>query len=166
MERGKKILIAGIGNKYMGDDGFGPRVIDALMRRNLPENVEARDVGLCGVTLAPDLNDYELVIFVDAVQKGGKPGTIYRSEIKAEQVEESKPEEAMNSFTFSVHETRLEELLLFAKAIGTLPPATIVIGCEILEVTLGESLSPEVDAAVQRATELILDELQRYCERK
>jgi len=80
-----KILVAGLRNKYMGDDGFGPRVIEAPMVRNLHENVEARDVGLCGVTLAPDLRDYELVIFVDAVQKGGKPGTIYRSEIKAKQ---------------------------------------------------------------------------------
>ncbi len=161
-----EILIAGIGNRYMGDDGFGPKVIDALMRRDLPDSVELRDVGLCGVTLAPDLADYELVIFVDAVQKGGKPGTIYRSEIKAEQVEGPKPGEVMSSFTFSVHETRLEELLLFAKAIGTLPPATIVIGCEVLEVKLGESLSREVDAAVPRAVELILDELQGYCERK
>ena len=166
MERDKNILVAGIGNKYMGDDGFGPRVIEALMARNLPEDVEARDVGLCGVTLAPDLSEYELVIFVDAVEKRGKPGTIYRSEIKAEQVEEPKPEEAMDSFTFSVHETKLEELLLFAKAIGTLPPATIVIGCEVREITLGESLSQEVDAAVLRAVELILDELQRYRERK
>ena len=166
MERDKNILVAGLGNKYMGDDGFGPMVIETLMMRNLPENVEARDAGLCGMTLAPDLNDYELVIFVDAAQSGEKPGTIYRSEIKAEQVEEPKPEEAMNSFTFSVHETRLEELLLFAKAIGTLPPATIVIGCEVREIRLGESLSKEVEAAVHGATELILDELQRYRERK
>ena len=150
----------------MGDDGFGPRVIDALMTRNLPEDVEARDVGLCGVTLAPDLNDYEFVIFVDAVEKRGKPGTIYRSEIKAEQVEEPKPEEAISSFSLSVHETRLEELLLFAKAIGTLPPTTIVIGCEPKEIKLGEVLTREVDAAVQRAVELVLDELQRYRERK
>jgi hydrogenase maturation protease len=151
-----KILVAGLGNKYMGDDGFGPRVIEALMARNPPENVEARDVGLCGVTLAPDLGDYELVIFVDAIQKGGKPGTIYRCEIKAKQVEEPKPEEAVNSFSLSIHETRLEELLLFARAIGTLPPTTIVIGCEVQKISLGESLSPEVDAAVQRAVELIL----------
>ncbi|MCW3134700.1 MAG: hydrogenase maturation protease [Methanophagales archaeon] len=159
-----KILIAGFGNKYMGDDGFGPRVVEALMSRNLPEHVEARDAGLCGVTLAPDLDDYELVIFVDAVQKGGKLGTIYRSEIKAEQVEEPKLEEledAMNSFTLSVHETGLKELLLFAKAIGTLPPTTIVIGCEVRKISLEESLSPEVDAAVKRAVELILDEVQR-----
>jgi len=161
-----RVLIAGLGNKYMGDDSFGPRVIEALMAKNLPEGVEARDVGLCGSTLAPDLGDYELVIFIDAVKKGGKPGTIYRTEIKAEQVKELKPEDAMRAFTFSVHETGLEELLSFAKKIGTLPPTTIVIGCEILEITLGEILSRAVDAAVPRVVELIVEELQRYHERK
>ena len=160
-----KILIAGLGNKYMGDDGFGPRVIEALMTRNLPEDVEARDAGLCGVTLAPDLNDYEFVIFVDAVEQGEKSGTIYRSEIKKEQVKELKLADTMNSFTLSVHETRLEELLLFAKTIGTLPPTTIVIGCEVREVKLGDALSQAVEAAVPIAVELVLDELQRYCER-
>jgi hydrogenase maturation protease len=161
-----KILVAGIGNKYYGDDSFGPRVIEALIAKNLPEDVEARDVGLCGSTLAPDLGDYELVIFVDAVMKGGKPGTIYRTEIKADQVKELRPEDVMQSFTFSIHDTGLEQLLSFAKKIGTLPPTTIVFGCEILEITLGETLSRAVEAAVRSTVELIFAELQRYRERK
>jgi hydrogenase maturation protease len=160
------ILVAGLGNKYMGDDGFGPRVIETLLSKDLPENVEAQDVGLCGITLAPDLMDYDHVIFIDAVHKGGKPGTIYRIEIKAEEVEELKSDEAMNSFTFSVHETRLEELLLFAKTIGTLPSTVTVIGCEILDTQLGEKMSQDVATAVPRVVEFILDELQRCSERK
>jgi len=160
-----KILIAGLGNKYMGDDGFGPRVIEALITRNLPADVEARDTGLCGVTLAPDLNDYELVIFVDAVVQGKPPGTIYRSEIKKEQVKELKSREAMCSFTLSVHETQLEELILFARTIGTLPPTTIVFGCEVQEIVLGDALTPAVEAAVPRVVKRILAELQRYCKR-
>ncbi len=161
-----RVLIAGIGNRYMGDDGFGPKVIEALMAMNLPEDVEARDVGLCGSTLAPDLGDYELVIFIDAVKKGGKPGTIYRTEIKAEEVKELKPEDAMRFFTFSVHEMGLEELLFIAKKIGTLPPTTIAIGCESLEITLSNALSRAVEAAVPGVVELIMEELQRYRERK
>lgn len=166
MERDKKVLVASFGNKYMGDDGFGQRVIEVLLTRDLPEDVELRDAGLCGVTLAPELGDYGVVIFVDAVRKGGKPGTVYRSEIKEGQVKELRPEEAMNSFTFSVHETRLEDLLFFAKAIGTLPTKIIVIGCEVLEVKLGESLSEGVANGVRRAVELILEELWRYREGK
>ncbi len=161
-----KILVAGVGNKYRGDDGFGPRVVEALMTKGLPETVEARDVGMCGVTLASDLGDYEHIIFVDAVEKGGTPGTIYRTEIKAEEVKELKSEEAKHSFTFDIHETGLEELLVYAKTIGTLPPTTTIIGCEVSEITLGESLSRPVAAAVSRVAAFILDDLQRRCERK
>ncbi|MHC1611373.1 MAG: hydrogenase maturation protease [Candidatus Methanospirareceae archaeon] len=155
-----RILVAGIGNKYMGDDGFGPRVVEALLARDLPENAEARDVGLCGITLAPELGDYDRVIFADAVNTGGKPGTIYRTEIKAEEVEEMKPGGA-NIFNLSIHETRLEELLSFAKAIGTLPPTNLVIGCEVRDAQLGEEMSPEVATAVHTAVEIILDLLWR-----
>lgn len=155
-----KILVAGIGNQYMGDDGFGPRVIEELLTRELPENVEARDVGLCGITLAPDLSDYDLVIFADAVHTEGKLGTIYRTKIKADEVEEMKPG-GPNPFNISIHETRLEELLSFAKTIGTLPPTIVVIGCEIKDTQLGEEMSLGVATAVHSAVEIILDELQQ-----
>jgi hydrogenase maturation protease len=155
-----KILVAGIGNKYMGDDGFGPRVADAVATRELPENVEARDVGLCGITLAPDLSDYDLVIFADAVNTGGKLGTIYRTRIKAEEVEEMKPE-GPNPFNISIHEARLEELLSFAKTIGTLPPTIVVVGCEVHDTQLGEEMSQDVATAINSAVNIILDELQQ-----
>jgi len=175
-----KILVAGIGNKYMGDDGFGPRVVDALLNHlssadsdanadvnvnvNVDADVDVRDVGLCGVTLAPDLADYSLVIFLDAVQRGGSPGTLYRAEIKAEDVSiwnENADEEAILS-PISIHETRLEEILRFAKAIGTLPEKVIFIGCEIKEVKLGEEMSEEVENAVKKAVNIVLEEVSRY----
>ena len=171
-----KILVAGIGNKYMGDDGFGPRVVDALLNHlssansdtnadvNVDADVDVRDVGLCGVTLAPDLADYSLVMFLDAVQRGGSPGTLYRAEIKAEDVSiwnENAKEEAILS-PISIHETRLEEILRFAKAIGTLPEKVIFIGCEIKEVKLGEEMSEEVENAVKKAVNIVLEEISRY----
>ena len=155
-----KILVAGIGNKYMGDDGFGPRVIEELLTRELPENVEARDVGLCGITLAPDLGDYDCVIFADAVNTRGTLGTVYHTEIKADEVEEMKPE-GPNPFNFSIHEARLDELLSFAKTIGTLPAKIVVIGCEVHEAQLGEEMSPAVATSIHSAVEIILDELQQ-----
>ena len=154
-----QIFVAGIGNKYMGDDGFGPRVIEELLTRALPENVEARDVGLCGITLAPDLGDYDFVIFADAVNTGGKLGTIYHTRIKAEEVEGMKPE-GPNPFNISIHEARLEELLSFAKTIGTLPSVIVVVGCEVHETQLGEEMSPAVATAIPSAVDIILDELR------
>lgn len=144
----------------MGDDGFGPRVIEELLTRELPENVEALDVGLCGITLAPDLGDYDHIIFADAVNTGGKLGTIYRVEIKADEVEALKPE-GPNPFNISIHEARLEELLSFAKTIGTLPPTIVVVGCEVHDAQLGEEMSPEVATAIRSAVDIILDELRQ-----
>ena len=172
MSKMPKILVAGIGNKYMGDDGFGPRVVDALLNHlssadldaDVDADVDVRDVGLCGVTLAPDLADYSLVIFLDAVQQGGSPGTLYRAEIKAEDVSiwhENAKEEAILS-PISIHETRLEEILRFAKAIGTLPEKVIFIGCEVKEVKLGEEMSEEVENAVKKAVNVVLEEVYRY----
>lgn len=152
-------MVAGIGNKYMGDDGFGPRVIEELLTRELPESVEARDVGLCGITLAPDLGDYDFIIFADAVNTGGKLGTVYHTVIRAEEVEGMTPG-GPNPFNISIHEARLEELLSFAKTIGTLPPTIVVVGCEVHDTQLGEEMSQEVASAIYSAVKIILDELR------
>ena len=73
-----RILVAGIGNIFLGDDGFGCEVVRRLAERELPENVEVRDFGIRGMDLAYALMDpYEVVVFVDAVPRGEEPGTVY-----------------------------------------------------------------------------------------
>ena len=52
-----RVLVAGIGNIFMRDDGFGPRVIELLKTKNLPRNIELRDIGTAGITIATDLED-------------------------------------------------------------------------------------------------------------
>jgi len=159
-----RVFIAGIGNKYMGDDGFGPKVVEELLSKEIPSGVEVRDVGLCGITLAPELADYDMVIFVDAVNMDSKPGTIYCKKI--ERGDELKGEKG-DAFSFlSIHETSLKELISFAAAIGTLPKEVFVIGCEVKEVLLREGLSEEVERGVKEAIDLILGLLKRYCERE
>jgi hydrogenase maturation protease len=157
-----KILVAGSGNKYRGDDGFGPHAVEALQREALAGDVEVRDVGMCGVTLATDLGDYDLVIFIDAVQKGGEPGTIYKTEIKAEEVQELHSDEEKHAFIYDIRESSLEDLLVYARAIGTLPPTTMVFGCEIQEITMSEKMTPPVAAAVPKVVDLVLAVLERY----
>ncbi|HDS46309.1 MAG TPA: hydrogenase maturation protease [Methanomicrobia archaeon] len=158
-----KILVAGSGNKYQGDDGFGPHAVEALQREALPGTVEVRDVGMCGVTLATDLGDYDLVIFIDAVQKGGKPGTIYKTEIKAEEVEALRSDEEKHAFIYDIREASLEDLLVYARAIGTLPPTIMVFGCEIQEITMSEKMTPPVAAAVPKVVDLVRKVLERHC---
>ena len=154
----KKILIAGVGNRLMGDDGFGPRVIDLLSSAPLPENVEARDIGTAGLTIATDLDEYDLVVFVDSVNLEGKPGQLYKSGIMVEEEEG----DAAELSRFTLHEVGLEGLLKFAKAIGVLPPRVILIGCKPKALGPSPKLSPEVEDALHRAADMALASVEEF----
>src|SRR5262249_20284120 len=72
-----RILIAGIGNVYLGDDGFGVVVAERLRLRTLPEEVEVVDFGIRGIDLAYALQDCDAAVLVDTVRRGGEPGTLF-----------------------------------------------------------------------------------------
>jgi len=154
----KKILIAGVGNRLMGDDGFGPRVIDLLSSAPLPKNVEARDIGTAGLTITTDLDEYDLVVFVDSVNIEGKPGQLYKSGIMVEEEEG----DAAELSRFTLHEVGLEGLLKFAKAIGVLPPRVILIGCKPKALGPSLELSPEVEDALHRAADMALATVEAF----
>ncbi|MDQ3225108.1 MAG: hydrogenase maturation protease, partial [Chloroflexota bacterium] len=73
-----KVLVAGIGNIFLGDDGFGVEVAQRLLRETFPDDVRVADFGIRGLHLAYELLDgYDLAILIDAVPRGGSPGTLY-----------------------------------------------------------------------------------------
>ena len=81
----KRVLVAGVGNIFLGDDGFGVEVVKRLAGRELPEGVEVKDFGIRGMDLAYALqDDYELVVFVDVTPRGEEPGTVYLIEPEIE----------------------------------------------------------------------------------
>lgn len=154
----KSVLIAGVGNRLMGDDGFGPRVIDLLSSAPLPENVEARDVGTAGLAIASDLSDYDLVVFIDSVNVEGEPGRLYKWDVV---VEGSIGDDAELS-RFTLHEVGLEGLLRLSKAMGILPPSVILIGCKPESLRPGLELSPVVEEALHKAAEMALDAVSDF----
>jgi len=154
----RNVLIAGVGNRLMGDDGFGPRVVDLLSSAHLPDNVEARDIGTAGLTIATDLSEYDLVVFVDSVNIEGEPGQLQKSGIVIE--EEARDIAELSRFT--LHEVGLEGLLKFAKAIGALPPKVILIGCKPKALGPTLELSPEVEDALQAAAEMVIDTVEEF----
>src|SRR3712207_725046 len=82
----KRILVAGIGNVFLGDDGFGVEVVKRVAGRELPEGVEVVDFGIRGMDLAYALQEeYELVVFVDATPRGQEPSTVYLIEPEIEE---------------------------------------------------------------------------------
>ena len=89
---GERILIAGIGNIFLGDDAFGCEVVKRLAERELPDNVEVVDFGIRGLDLAYALqDDYATVILVDALPQGEEPGTVYLVEPEIEDEGEVTP---------------------------------------------------------------------------
>ena len=117
-----RILVAGIGNIFLGDDGFGCEVVRRLGERELPEGVEVRDFGIRGMDLAYALMEpYEAVVFVDAVPRGEEPGTVYL-------IEAEVPEEG--EVTLDTHGMDPVNVIRLARVLGANIPRTLVVGCE------------------------------------
>jgi hydrogenase maturation protease len=153
----RKILIAGVGNRLMGDDGFGPRVIDLLSKSVFPENVELRDVGTAGITIATDLSDYDAVIFLDSKNMEGKPGKVEKSKLKVIGDIDDISELAKTT----LHEVGLEGLIRFSKSIGTLPSDVILIGCKPKSISVSLDLSPEVEEATIIAANMVKNIIEK-----
>jgi hydrogenase maturation protease len=151
-----RILIAGIGNIFLGDDAFGSEVARRMMSRPLPDGVRVVDYGIRGLDLAYALLDEpDATILVDAVPRGGPPGTLYV--IEPDPVAPVEP--AQGDPVIEGHAMDPVRVLRMAAAMGGRPRRILVVGCE--PATLGSDddpamgLSPPVGAAVNEAIRLI-----------
>ncbi|MQS17045.1 hydrogenase maturation protease [Streptomyces kaniharaensis] len=147
------VLIAGIGNIFLGDDGFGVETVRRLAGHPLPEGVEVVDVGVRGVDLAYRLLDgYRTAVLVDAAARGGEPGTVYLIEAEAEPV--AVP--VLDGHRMGP-DAVLALLATLAAGTGGRPPGRVlVVGCEPASVEEGIGLSTPVTAAVEEAVQVIL----------
>jgi hydrogenase maturation protease len=119
---GPRILVAGIGNVFLGDDGFGVALADRLARRALPSGVEVVDFGLRGMDLAFAMQDgYDAVVLLDATPRGERPGTLYVIE-----VDHSEHHEA----ALDTHGMDPAKVIGLVRALGGTAPRTLVVGCE------------------------------------
>ncbi len=152
-----KILIAGVGNVLRGDDGFGVAVVHVLRRNNnLPDNVKVFEAGIAGVSLVQELMDgYEVLIILDAVERGGAPGTIYIIEPEIPDPAAFTPTELHRSLA-DAHYTEPSQALVLARALEILPPKVILIGCQPEGYDeLGAELSHAARRAIPTAIERI-----------
>lgn len=146
-------MVAGVGNRLMGDDGFGPRVIDLLTNMPLPGGIEVRDVGTAGITIATDLADFDVVIFVDTIDVDRPVGSVSVTRLEVKDSGGDVSELAR----MTLHEVGLEGLLRFSKAIGTLPERAFLVGCKPSRLDPSLELSSEVEEATERAAKLVLE---------
>jgi hydrogenase maturation protease len=152
-----KILVAGIGNIFLGDDGFGVEVVQRLQGREFPPEVKVVDFGIRGYDLAYALlEDYETAILIDACPRDDAAGTLYVIEADLELIEANEPSQPM----FDAHGMNPTSVLRLAKSLGPagLKKQIFVLGCE--PATFGPDegqlgLSSEVAAAVDGAITLL-----------
>jgi hydrogenase maturation protease len=154
----KRILIAGIGNIFLGDDAFGVEVAKALLQRPLPRGVRVVDFGIRGYDLAYTiLEGYDATILVDAVSRGEPPGTVFL--IQPDAAKGDGEPCAMNA-----HQMTPLQVLAMVRWLGGEPQNLYVVGCEpaVLEPEAGEiALSPAVNQAVPIAVGMIEELLDR-----
>jgi len=156
------ILIAGIGNIFLGDDAFGCEVVKELQRRSWPENVRVEDFGIRGFDLAyAVLDGYDVTIFVDATARGGSPGTLYTI------APDVKDLEALGGGVLETHSINPLSVLQMVKTMGGSFNEILLVGCE--PATFGDEegvmgLSNEVQAAVPAAAKLVESLMNKYLE--
>jgi hydrogenase maturation protease len=147
-----RVLVAGIGNIFMGDDAFGVEVARRLAERPLPAGVEVGDFGIRGIDLMYALGEgYDAAVFVDAVPRGEPPGTLSVIE----------PELEEGEATIDAHGMDPVKVLSLARQVGSVPERILVVGCEPgvrmtgdEEEVVGE-LSEPVRAAIDDAVGLV-----------
>jgi hydrogenase maturation protease len=149
-----RVLVAGIGNVFLADDGFGVALAERLAARELPQGVEVVDYGIRGMDLAYALGDgYDAVVLLDATPRGEAPGTLY--------VIEAEPP-GDEPVAIDAHGMDPVRVLGLARALGGAPPRTLVVGCEPLTRMTGEE--EDVVAELSEPVRAALDEAERLVE--
>ena len=158
----RRILIACIGNIFLGDDAFGVEVAQRLRNRQYPEGVKVVDFGIRGMDLAYTLLDsYDTLVLVDAVPRGGQPGTLYLIEPDLAGISHEKGAEA-GRVALDTHSMDPVKVLAYARTLGARPIHTLLVGCEPTPTGGGEDyeemqmgLSEPVQAAIDEAVKMI-----------
>ncbi|PKU23111.1 HyaD/HybD family hydrogenase maturation endopeptidase [Telmatospirillum siberiense] len=147
-----RVVILGIGNILMSDEGIGVHAVEALQQRFLlPDNVEVVDGGTTGMELLPDLQGAHDLIVIDAVRVGAAPGSVVR--LEGEEVP------AFFKTKLSPHQVGLCDVLAALRFSGGAPERVVLIGVQPVSLEMAMELSPDVAAKMDRVLELVTEEL-------
>lgn len=147
-----RILVAGIGNIFLGDDGFGSEVVRHTAIASDEPGVRVVDYGVSGMHLAYDLlEDWDTLVLVDAVPSRGKPGTLHVFQAD----HEADASESDCGPGVDAHGMDPGAVFASLRALGGSPPYTVVVGCEAGSVEDGIGLTEPVARAVPRAVRAV-----------
>jgi hydrogenase maturation protease len=156
-----RLLIAGVGNIFLGDDAFGVEVVQRLARWSQPDGVRVVDFGIRGLDLAYALlDDYDAVILVDAVPRGDRPGTLYVLEIDPPEVSATGPE-----LLIEAHHMDPVKVLRLATSLGGKVRRLFLVGCEPEPPAAPEDMQMGLSAPVQAAVDEAISLVEGLAER-
>ncbi len=147
-----KILVLGIGNILMKDEGVGVRTIEYLQKEDLPQEVELLDGGTSTPLLFPEFAEADYLIVIDAVKGGMSPGSIYRLRLEDLVPPDNSP--------VSLHDLGLIDALQMASLINKAPQKVLIFGIEPKEIDWGMELSPEVEGCIPKVAKLVREEIK------
>ncbi|MFN2518023.1 MAG: hydrogenase maturation protease [Jatrophihabitantaceae bacterium] len=147
-----RILVAGVGNIFLGDDGFGCEVARRLAGQPQPDSVRIVDYGIRGMHLAYDLLEgYDALVIVDALPGAGQPGDITVLEVGPED---------LGTGQFDAHGMDPVAVLANLENLGGELPRTLIVGCQPLDLEENIGLTPAVSAAVDVAVTTVVQLLE------
>ena len=154
MSTSKRIVVIGLGNPLMGDDGLGLATLEYIRTAYaLPPEVELVDGGTWGMNLLPVIEEADELILMDAIDVGVAPGTLVRLE------REALPRYLATKI--SPHQVDLRDVLALAELRGTLPPDTVALGLQPESIELRNSLSDRLQCGVEKLADAVAQELAR-----
>ncbi len=150
-----KIVIIGIGNVLLMDEGIGVHVINELEKHDLPRNLELYDGGTGGFKLTDLMCGAGMVIFIDAVETGKVPGTV--TTFKSEDVCSIYPKKK-----YSLHDTDLLEVIKIAELLDK-PPEIEIVGVQPKTINYGTDLSKELVDSMSNIINAVLRRIEEVC---
>jgi len=148
------VVVLGVGNLLMRDEGVGVHIVQALLEEDVPEYVSVFDAGTAALDVLCSLERPDLLVVTDAVDGGCAPGAIHQLTLD----EAGLPEGTV----VSLHDVGVREAIAMAEALGREPRRTSIVGIEPAEISWGLELTPAVQAAVPEAVNVVLDQIRRW----
>ncbi len=149
-----KIVILGVGNILLSDEGVGVHVVEKLRGEIESSDIELIDGGTAGLDLLPVIESCDYLLIIDCVKGGEKPGTIYKfgpEEIKVK----------MDNMKLSLHDFNLVDVLNLGKALGKKLPKITIYGVEPKSLNWSLDMSPEVSQTLERLIKIVKDDVNK-----
>ena len=156
-----RVLVLGLGNLLLSDEGIGVHVARELQKHNLPANVEVIDGGTAAIDVILSQQGLDKLVVIDAIRFGNRPGTVYKTRLNAEEQNElARFFDSDGGSMISLHQLGLINALAVAKKLNCLPRETIIIGVEPGRISPGLQLTEQVEQTVPKIINTVLEEIR------